>query len=246
MQRAILYGASAHCANLGPSNQNLVPVAQDVAIHRATVVAEVCFHIAAIRSLQTTPQTGAQARVRCVAAHVQTSSAQFGQQAAHLLPGQIVVNDLPVWKLATARPPASASAVLQLEQATQMCFAWTNVLPALFNKADSEAEGTGLPAPAQTLKPLFGTVVQDMWHRARVDPAQPLTIDREAVLAALQTWFGQISAVYRDAEGRKRARGRADEALVLATYANSFQVANAGRLVQSRLPQVYQRYRFLG
>jgi hypothetical protein len=131
---------------------------------------------------------------------------------------------------------------VRLEKQTQQCFAWVNVLPAEFNKADSEAEGKGGGAPADQLKPLFGAVVQTFWRTAVVDPARPLTIDRKATLAALGSWFRQISIVYADAERRKRARGRTDEADVLATYADSFRVANPGRFVAANVAQILERY----
>jgi len=93
------------------------------------------------------------------------------------------------------------------------------VLPAMFNKADTEAEGRGIATPTQRLKPLFGTVVQSMWRQARVASELPLCVDRKAVEAALGSWPIQVSAVYLDAAGRKAQAQRLEEARVLVTYA---------------------------
>jgi hypothetical protein len=242
MTREMNYGPSQRLLDLGPNLQNLVPVAQDVAIARGQLVAQVLFEIAAIRSLQLTAAHPECAIVTCVAAHVQTSSAQHQQQAAHLLPGQIMIGAEPVWMLAKHPDAALSAEVSRLAHQTRMCFAWTNVLPALFNIADSEAEGTGRVGAAQTLKPLFASIVQTLWKTARVDPAQPLTIDRAATLTALRRWFEQVTRVYLDAASRKAARGRQDEARVLTTYADSFKVANVGRFVLANIAAQYHRY----
>jgi hypothetical protein len=245
MQRTKIYGPSKQLIDLGPDKENLVPIAQDIAILRGRAVAETMFHIAAIRSLQPVSAGSAAAHVTCQAAHVQSCSATEGQQAAHLLPGQILIGGHPVWALAATTTRELHGDVDRLKQQTMLCFALTNVLPALFNRADSEAEGTGATAAVQTLKPLFGEVVGSLWRGAHVHPARPLVIDRAAVDTALQRWFREVSAVYRDAAGRKAARQRLDEARVLTTYADSFQVANVMRFVTQHLPQVYQRYSFI-
>ncbi len=245
MSRTKVYGRSRQVIHLGEDRERVVPIAQDIAIARGAQVAEALFDMAAIRSLQTDPRHGANASVLCERAQVQACSAKGGQQAAHLLPGQIVVNGLPVWELARTADPALASDVGKLQARTQMCFAATNVLPALFNKADTEAEGRGVPTPTQRLKPLFGTVVQGMWRQARVAAELPLCVDRSAVETALRSWFMRISDVYLDAAGRKAEAQHLDEARVLVTYADSFKVANPGRFIDSNLRFIRDRYDFL-
>jgi hypothetical protein len=245
MSRTKVYGTSQQVIDLGPDRKKIVPIAQDIALARGAQVAEVLFDMAAIRSLQTDARHGAGASVICERAHVQACSAKEGQQAAHLLPGQILVNGLPVWELARTTDPKLASEVHKLQARTQMCFAATNVLPALFNKADTEAEGRGIATPTQRLKPLFGTVVQGMRRQARVGAELSMCVDRQAVESALRSWFMQVSAVYLDAAGRKAEARRMEEARVLATYADSFRVANPGRFVDSQLRFIRDRYEFL-
>ncbi len=246
MSRAHGYGPSELRTDLGENNQNLDALAEEVAIQRGRCVAEVLFHIAAIRSVQGDAPTGKRALVRCSRALVQLSGARHGQQAAHLLPGQITVENEPVWELARSTERSATSAELfRVKQQTQLCFAATNVLPAMFNKADTEAEGSGSSSAAQTLKPLFGSVAQQLWRDARVDASRPLAIDRDATFAALGAWFRNITAVYSDASKRKAGRARTDEARVLERYAESFRVANPSRFVLAELPAIYQRYHFV-
>jgi hypothetical protein len=242
MSRVIAYGSSSRIVDVNAGQGSLESLAQDVAIHRGQAVTEAMFHMAAIRSLQTRPETGTQAIVTCGRASVQLSTAQEGQQAAHLLPGQIRVGSFLVWQLATHPDRKIASEVVRLEKTTEQCFGLVNVLPAAFNKADSEAEGRGGESAADRLKPLFGAVVQTLWRTAVVDPARPLTIDRKATLAALGSWFQQITSVYQDAARRKALRGYPDEARVLTTYADSFRVANPGRFVAANVAQILARY----
>lgn len=244
MSRTRLYGVSGRVVDLGPDRENLVPLAEDVAIERAVMVAEALFAMAAIRSLHDDAATGRKASVQCVAARVQQCSAAEGQQAAHLLPGQILVNGRLVWDLAITSDPELTSDVRSIQLRLVECFAKTNVLPALFNRADSEAEGTGVGTPHERLKPLFGAVVEDMWRSLETSPDARLVVDRKTVLAALGTWFSQISKVYLDAAARKADRGRLDEARVLVTYGDSFKVASPARFVESNLRWLRERYSF--
>ena len=241
---------------LGADGQKLVPIAQDVAIARAVAVCEVMFHVAAIRSLQHATAAGASALVECVTAHVQDRTAQGDHQAAHLLPGQIRVANQQVWQLASAGAAAvSASDLVRLEARTESCFAATWVLPAVFNRADSQAERM---AGNDGLKKLFGTAVHLLWRTARVDAAQPLVIDRHAVITALQGWFRAVNDCYERAADRKRlaalaalpvhavkADERDRERRILATYADSLLVASVPRFVSAHAPHLDSLYRFL-
>lgn len=237
------------------SSSDVVPWAQDVAIARGECVAEAFFHMAAIRTLQRTLVRGSQAPVVCRAATVQDKGATQGSQAAHLLPGLIEVAGLPVWTLADAqRHPASLqSRIARLGLATQACFAKTNVLPAAFNRADSQAEvmatSTGIPG----LKVLFEQTVGEMWHVLRADPDRPLAVDRATVFRHLHTWFQRIGETYNKASDIKLGRAvaakaarteerRTDEALILAVYADSFLVASPERFVYRNASHVLGLY----
>ena len=50
MSRTRLYGVSGRVVDLGPDRENLVPLAEDVAIERGVAIAESLFAMAAIRS----------------------------------------------------------------------------------------------------------------------------------------------------------------------------------------------------
>jgi hypothetical protein len=251
--RYVLRPPSARVVDLGPNAERLVPVAQDVAIARGVAVTEAMFHIAAIRSLYGPPAAGASAAVSCVGATLQDTTAQHGQQAAHLLPGTITVDERPVWTLADASrvPKSLRGEVERLSLATQSVFAMTNVLPAVFNRADSQAERMAAESPVRGLKELFGTVVRQLWMASRVDPARPLAVDRAAVLGTVGAWFSEVNRVYRRASelkaekagpaGDERTAGaesRALEARVLATYADSFSVVNVARFIASEAPHL--------
>ena len=242
--------------DLGPNNANLVPLAQDVALDRARAVSEVMCHLAAIRSLQG-PGYGANATVTCVAATVQDTTAQHGQQAAHLLPGMIKVNNVDVWELADpSSNPGLQTQIARLHAATHMSFAETNILPAVFNRADSQAE---VMAGGRGLKQLFGEVVQHLWSNARTDSNRPLAIDTEVVFASLNSWFHRVNALYALAAERKTtawvnadanqnatAEERAQEGMVLEQYAYSLGIQSATGFVYQHASQVFSRYERLG
>jgi hypothetical protein len=266
MRRIRIHGISRLSVDLGKDKENLKPLAEDVAIHRGTLIAETLFHIAAIRSLHSKAASVRNAQVTCVRAHLQDNGACEGHQAAHLLPGQILVGARPVWDWAQLTKRADAAAferdILRLGQQTQYCFAKTNVLPALYNRADTQAE-SGVPERGiPGLKELFGDVVQDLWSEARVDPARPLVIDRNAVLASLKGWFQDVNVAYEVAASRKleaanrlqiskdfTERTKSDErrleARILTVYASSFKIENAAQFVLAYLPQLHERYAFL-
>jgi hypothetical protein len=245
-------------SNPSPTITDLAPAAEDIAIARGECVAEALFHMAAIRSLQRLPKRQEAATVACPGAMLQDRMATEGKQAAHLLPGQITVDGQPVWALA-AVPENGGFDHGEAERVslrTQMCFARTNVLPALFNRADSQAERMAADTSGG-LKHLFAQTVRAMWSSARVDQERPLVIDRAAVLKSLGAWFVTVNHVYTtaaqlkqlsaarasDASTRQR---RQDEAQVLSVYANSFKVAaNPSNFVRSHLGWIDSVYRFL-
>lgn len=240
--------------------KELVSYAEEVAIERGALVAEVLFHLAAIRNLQDTPATGANATIACVGNPPQEASAQHGQQAAHLLPGKIKVKSENVWLLARWEhgAPHLKNDLLRLSQQTKLCFAKVNILPVEFNRADSAAEVMAKTLADQGLKQLFGHVVRQMWHGARVDAKRHLLVDRRAVLEALGSWFTQVNGIYEAAAQQKREKAemlskekdgkeqrRKDEATILETYARSFLVQNPARFVNSYVYNAISRYTWL-
>jgi hypothetical protein len=182
---------------------------------------------------------------------VQDRSAAAGNQAAHLLPGQILVGGRPVWQLAIPPTPARQAQAQRVSLRTQMCFARTNNLPATFNRADSQAEVMAAAA-GRGLKQEFADSVQLMWASSRVDAQRPFAVDRSAVLRGLGDWFTKIGRVYQAAARQKRLaaagagpkrQDRLDEAEVLHVYADSFSVAaDPSRFVRSHLGFIDQHY----
>lgn len=236
------------------SAQDIRTAAEDIAIERGVCTAEAFFHIGAVRSLH--PGLIGSTLTCRGGAHVQDQRATTGAQAAHLLPGQILLSGQPIWAFAVAPPGSSTDAdnLGRLSTRLQMCFAKTNYLPEHFNKADSQAEKM---AGGGGLKGIFAGAVRRMWDTMRVDAAHPLVIDRDNVIRAMGLWFSALNGVYRAAESRKRSAAvrehtpaaqqrRTDEADVLAAYAETFQVAaNPARFVRSHLSWIDQFYRWL-
>jgi hypothetical protein len=250
--RDILYrGSSGTTRNA----TELRPGAEDIAIERGECVAEAFFHMAAVRSLHPVRKG---AIVTCRAAQKQHQSASFGDQAAHLLPGQILVDARPIWDFVTLQPGSAVTPndVGRLGPSLQMCFARTNSVPAHFNRADSQAEWMAASA-GRGLKDLFADSVNLMWVNARVDPARPLVVDRANVIRAMGHWFAAVNGIYQSAERLKRTAAaserdpaarqrRTDEADVLAAYADSFRVAaEPTRFVRTHLGWIDQVYRWL-
>ena len=250
MPRDVLYKGASSTTR---SQHALRTTAEDIAIERGECMAEAFFQMAAVSSLHPRLRTPV---LTCRGAAVQDQSATDGAQAAHLLPGQIVLGGQPIWVFAVA-PPGSAlggNELGRLSPRLQMCFAKTSSVPAHFNRADSQAERM---AAGGGLKGLFADSVRWMWENMRVDAAQPLVIDRASVIGAMGRWFAAVNGVYRTAEHLKRAAAarerdpavqgrRVDEADVLAAYADSFQVAaEPTRFVRSHLSWIDQVYRWL-
>lgn len=256
MAREKQYPRSDLQINLGDNNEFIEPFAHEVAIKRGEEVAIAMFHIAAIRSLYPNETTMRNAPISCVKAHVQHTSATKGHQAAHLLPGQILVKSKPVWRWACVTNQTHlASDLRRLELQTKSCFAKTTILPALFNRADSPAEN-GVPVQGIAgLKNLFEKVVQKLWRSARVDKSRPLFIDRQATLNALNDWFISANQAYTAAAIEKRNKARTItgtkseerifEARVLEAYADSFIIASPSRFVCAHLDFLNSYYAHL-
>jgi hypothetical protein len=236
-ERTIAYKGTS---NPSPTILALAPVAEDIAIARGECVAEALFHIAAIRTLQRSPDTQEGANVTCPGAILQDRMATEGKQAAHLLPGQIKVHGQPVWAWATAPEDGELD---------------PNEVQRVSLRTDSQAERMAADTSGG-LKHLFGQTVREMWSSARVDPQQPLVVDRAAVLKSLGSWFVTVNRVYTTAAQLKQlsaARAsdaatrqrRQDEAQVLSVYASSFKVAaNPSNFVRGHLGWIDGVYRF--
>jgi hypothetical protein len=75
-------------------------------------------------------------RVRCLKARQQNFSSTGEQEAAHFLPGQILVGGRPLWDFAPTYKERTA---------LQFIFGEVEHLPVAFNQADREAEANGKP-----------------------------------------------------------------------------------------------------
>ena len=238
-------------------DRSIETIAQDIAIHRSVAVAESLCHMAAIRSLQT-DNRAATALIQCRAAKVQDRTATEGHQAAHFLPGQIAVDGVNVWNLAKTSRETEAlrSKIQRLQIETMAVFARTAVLPAIFNRADSQAERISQDSGVQGLKEVFRECVSKLWTNSRVNKQCPLAIDTDAILLALGHWFEKVNAVYLAASERKldksrsakkdeTAEKRLSESRVLAEYCRSFDVKNPRRFLYAHAGIVYEKYSHL-
>ena len=258
MARNVAYPQSHRVIDLGPNNDRLEAIAEEIAIDRGRAIVEVACHMAAIRSLQSSAKLGANARITCVKASVQDTKARSGHQAAHLLPGQIKVNGRPVWLLANPRTadPSIRQAVTRLQLQTIAAFAETNVLPSAFNRADSQAERIAASSGVPGLKRLFAMTTEQMWKSCRVDSDHVPGIDRKAIFRMLGDYFTGASRVYAAACERKMnawvkadhrgksssAERRELEARVLQAYHFSLKIGVAGNFVRRHVNLVYARY----
>lgn len=238
--------------------KNIALVAQDIAAERGAMVATTLLFCGVIRLL---PGGRAQAsdRIRCGAAQVQKVKATRGNQAAHLLPGQIFVNNHCIWTLANVSDSpkprgtndrAFEVKVQKLHFAIKQCFGETRTLPACFNRADSAAEGTGV-GNASGLKTLFGECVEKLWETSRSNDSCELAVDRVALKKALEHWFRNANQIYQSASARKldkaidtdggeKEEDRINEGLILETYASSYQIVHVDRLLNSSLLQQFR------
>lgn len=278
-EREIWLPPSMHQVNMGKGDSySLVAYAQEVAVARGAAVIEALFHVAAVRSLPNkVSNNGAGANVTCTKAELNDTNASntavgsdgvddVAQEAAHLVPGQICVNDEAVWQVLSHvdLPPDSTIDLHRLEVNTRMCFARTTILPAIFNRADSQGEGTSFKK--RRLKWLFGEVAKKVWKDSEVDAKQPLLVDQRVLVPALQHYFQTCTGIYHQAAIAKGAAAtrlshapggetadakkirlakqseREDEKRILEVYADSYRVANPMRIVDSKLPWLRQRF----
>ena len=135
-----------------------------------------------------TPKT----RCRVVGARLQDFNSQVGYEAAHYMPGQLLLQppgkgEIEPWVLLKDATSRDSMATL---------FSRVQDLPANFNKADSYAEKYAKPA----LKCLLATVCQTVID---APPVAAKVLNVAVVKGAYQQWITQSCIAYRVAINRK-------------------------------------------
>lgn len=235
------------------SDETLQMVAEDLAAARGQMITRTLLMAGVIRLIPDGPAKPND-RITCRAAVVQDSKATGGYQAAHLLPGQIFVNDRCIWtptdRSRIQRRGRLANSDLESRIARihlrigQCCMATTS-LPAYFNRADSIAEANGVGG-TPGLKMLFAQSVEILWRESRPNPTGDLAYDSRALKQALEHWFENANEIYAQAATRKldkalatnggaKEEDRINEGLVLEAYANGYKVNNVNGLLRNEL-----------
>lgn len=162
-----------------------ISLAHDHIVGRNRRVAQVLCYVSLMRNAGCI-QDGAV--VACRGAAAQHFSAAGGNQAAHYLPGVIMVGSHPLWMLTRHGPTRAA---------IQTCFADVQDLHANFNKADSAAEGS---TASNGLKSAFGQAAAML---ACALPGRPGVVDRSRAARAMRQWKLDSERCYRAAADRK-------------------------------------------
>ena len=231
----------------------LEAVAQDIAIAKAEAVCKAMLLFAAARvwlgkhwtessiaagpaRLQKTSALSINIAPGSGAANAPLTAHWFRQEAAHLLPGNLLINGHNSWDLIDR--DVKLPDAFRLSGELMEAFADTSSLPACFNKADSEAEN-GKPG----LKAEFATAVRIM-GRLLGEKAGSVSHLHSAIRVGLARWFEQSHVIYRDAAARKLGRSqlatkddkrsaRYLESRVLAEYSRSLLIRNPLRFIES-------------
>lgn len=231
----------------------LEAVAQDIAIARAEAVSKAMMLFASARiwlgrswtessiaagpaRLQKTSALSVDAALGSGLANAALTAESFRQEAAHLLPGNLLINGHNSWDL--IERDVKLPDAFRLSGELMEAFADTSSLPACFNKADSEAEN-GKPG----LKVEFATAIRTMGHLLG-EKASSVSHLHGAIQAGLKVWFESSHAIYRDAAARKLGRSKMAtkeekrsarylESRVLAEYSRSLLVQNPTRLIEA-------------
>jgi hypothetical protein len=160
-------------------------------------------------------------------AEVQDATAAAGEQAAHVLPGQILIDDKPPWVLARGE----ATKVAWLAR-----FMVTAAVPTPFNTADSAAEKAGL-------KEAFRLGCAEAWTRA-VDGRRDLVPTYETFLECADRAFQRALHAKRGREAIAAARGDAaarDERLVESLILRVYRVHGVSAKEAARTFPMAQR-----
>lgn len=143
--------------------------------------------------------------IKCVAAVRQNfSSSQSGthmglptgpMQAAHFLPGQVIINGRPVWDY--ANDPGTRGRI-------EFLFAEVEHLPAVFNQADSAAENKGQPGGlCSALTVACHTIVHNP-GTATANPAATLPLAPALLKKAYEEWHRNAIAGLQNALASKQ------------------------------------------
>ena len=115
-------------------------------------------------------------------ARIQDATAGSGEQAAHVLPGQILIDGKPPWMLVGSDA---------LGWAWRARFMVTSPVPVPFNTADSAAEKAGL-------KDAFRAGCEDAWSRGRGG--------RESLLPTYERFLADAGRAFRLARAGKQEK----------------------------------------
>lgn len=166
-------------------------------------------------------------KTRCwvVGAQLQDFNSKAGHEAAHCMPGRLLLQPpgkgkIDPWSLLKDADSRDSMATL---------FSRVQDLPANFNKADSYAEMHAKPA----LKSLLATVCQLVID---APPAAATVLNVTAVKGAYQQWIVQSCVAYRAAINRKIDIAELDD-LPPATTADTFEP----HLLNTVLPALMER-----
>jgi hypothetical protein len=166
---------------------------------------------------KTKGKKGAKPTFTLVGARVQDAKARGGEQAAHVLPGQLLIGDREPWTLALGQ----RARVRWLAR-----FMVTSAVPAPFNRADSAAEQAGL-------KEAFRVACEQAWAHAAAGQ-RDITPTFESFLRAADRAFldAEQGKGARAKLGAKAARDeRLGESVILRAYrAHGVTAAEANRL----------------
>lgn len=164
-------------------------------------------------------------RCRLMGARLQDFNSQAGYEAAHYMPGQLLLQppgkgEIEPWSLLKDANSRDSMATL---------FSRVQDLPANFNKADSYAEKYAKPA----LKCLLATVCQTVID---APPAATKVLNVAVVKGAYQQWIAQSCVAYRAAINRKIDIAELDD-LPPATTAETVEP----HLLNTVLPDLLER-----
>lgn len=199
-----------------------VDLAADHAVGRNRRVAQCLTMLGLMRAHGLLPPL---TRCTVIGAGLQDFSSIAGNEAAHYLPGQLMLRlggkgEVEPWTLLKDTGSRHAMATL---------FSRVQDLPANFNKADSYAEKFASPP----LKRVFSSACQ---HVVDAAPTAAKVLNRAAVQHAYQLWITQSIQAYRSAINRKIDIAELDD-LPPATTPETFEP----HMLNTSLPDLLER-----
>lgn len=166
-------------------------------VHAQERLLTACEAIAMIGGIATRWQKPYSPRLSVSRAHVVDGSAGPGEQAAHVLPGQLLIDGRKPWALARGDRQIAAWIAR---------FEVTAALPTPFNVADSQAEGAGLKAA-------FLHGCENAWTRVAAGE-RDLTATFAEFLADATRAFERAELSKAEKSGAARSTHASDERLV--------------------------------